>query len=84
MRTLLVLFKLLLFLIVSVGTFSLFIAIEVYIVYAADIHLINRGINISWILWSTCVIVILFEIISFSIKVLWRLIFVKIRELFMF
>lgn len=82
MWTLFTAVKLIIFLLVSIIVFTLFIALEIYCVAAADAHLTLRGIDISWILWTLCGIVIVIEIFTFCVNIIWRSIVTKFRELF--
>tara|TARA_R110000772_G_scaffold4683_1_gene16733 strand:- start:1646 stop:1903 length:258 start_codon:yes stop_codon:yes gene_type:complete len=82
MKTLATAFRLLVFLITSIIAISLLIALEIFCVGVADAHLQLRGINISWILWILCVLVVCWEIFSFCVNVIWKQIVIKFMDLF--
>lgn len=64
--------------------FGIFIVLEVYIVYHVDIYLKQEGINISWLLWTVCGLIIIYEVVKFSVAVVYHSIIRKIQELFRF
>jgi hypothetical protein len=62
--------------------FTLFILLEIYCVSSAIIHLEARGIQIGWLLWVLCAVIIIWEVFSFCFNFIWKGLVMKLKELF--
>lgn len=68
---------------IAIAVFLVFILLELYVVGIVDNVLKKQyDINISWILWTFCFLVIVYEIFSFIVNIIWRSLIGKLRDLF--
>lgn len=68
---------------IAIAVFLVFILLELYVVGIVDNVLKEQyDINISWILWTFCFLVIVYEIFSFIVNIIWRSLIGKLRDLF--